>query len=355
MNATPTSKSAQAKEIIKRSLAKGEWQDYLPSERALANELMISRACLRQALETLTLEGYIAQSEQSKRRKVLKQPEIDPIHSHVIFLTSRPETEATVPSLIQIAELRNNLSKSDQKLSVVAPAFYSHQNVTDATMKKFVATYPDSRWVLHQCPEHVQRWFDKQSIPAIISGSRFGGVQLPVIDVDLKSACRHATGILIAKGHRRLGLIRFRTQLAGDDLAQEGMTEAIAGSTCSEEIQRPSIIEHNFHSENLASSLNKIYTAPAPPTALIAVNDHHFISTFTYLMSKGIRIPEDVSIICLADNPELKHFHPQPTYYSCGKKRIQAISKHLHAPTLHTKTLVSPEIIHGKSVAAVAE
>ena len=355
MHSTPTSKSAQAKEIIKEALANGEWSNFLPSERTLASELMISRACLRQALETLTLEGYIGQSKQSKRREILKQPQTNPTQSRIVFLTSRAESEATVPTLIQIAELRNHLTKVDQKLIVLAPSFYNQKNVTDATIQKFVDNYPQVRWVLHQCPEHVQRWFNKQRLNAIILGSRFEGIQIPIIDVDLKSACRHATGLLISKGHRHIGMIRFRTQLAGDEHALEGLHAAISGSRHSAEMQPITMISHNFHSDNLVNSLEKVYSSPNPPTALIAVNDHHFISTFTYLMSRGLRIPQDVSIICLADNPELKHFHPSPVYYSSGTKRTQAIAKHLQSPNLNTNTLVLPEIIQGKSISVIGE
>jgi len=356
MKSTPASKATQAADIIKEAIAAGEWKHDLPSERTLASELRISRSCLRQALKNLTDEGIVTQATQSRRRKILKLPssKIDSPAQQVIFLTPKLELEATIPTLIQIAELRNILGKSGHTVTTLSPTFYNHQHVKGSSLRKFTDNYPGAKWVLHQSPQHVQRWFDQESIPAVILGSRFPDISIPNIDVDLQSACRHATGHLLAQGHHRLGLIRFRTHLAGDDFALQGMTEAIAANPQHNTIPAPTIIEHNFHSDNLATTLNNLYSTPTPPTALIAVNDHHFISTFTHLMHRGLRIPEDVSMICLTDNPELKHFQPLPTYYSSGQQRIKAIARHLLNPSVKSSILVVPEMIQGKSVAKKA-
>lgn len=355
MNKTPTSKSAQATDIIKSALAKGTWHKFLPSERSLASELMISRACLRQALHVLTLEGYISKAEQSKRRKILKTPKVQSPRHQVVFLTSCKETEATIPTLIQIAELRSLLAKNKQQLTVVAPPFFQHENVTDRTLQSFIELYPDAHWILHQSPNHIQQWFSKQSLNAVVLGSRFPGITLPSIDTDLKSASRHAAGLLLAKGHTRIGLIRFRTKLAGDDFALEGINEAIQAyeHTHSTNVPYPIVIGHNFHSENLTTTLDRAYSSSTPPTALISVNDHHMVTAYTHLMNRGLSIPDDVSLISLTPNPQFKNFQPMPTHYSCGSQHVQAIVKHLAHPIPNFTKLILPEIIHGKTVSSL--
>ena len=100
MHSIPTSKVAQAVSIIRKAIADGEWTEYLPGERTLARDLMISRACLRQALETLTQDGVLAPVERSKRRTIARRPGKKSLNKikKVVFFTPEPAHKA--PSLV---------------------------------------------------------------------------------------------------------------------------------------------------------------------------------------------------------------------------------------------------------------
>ena len=356
MQNIPTSKVAQAVSIIRKAIADGEWTEYLPGERTLARDLMISRACLRQALEALTQDGVLAPVERSKRRTIARRPGKKSLNKikKVVFFTPEPAHKAASLVLEQIAQLRYHLSKANMTVELLSSPVFKQSQASDATMQQLLREHPQAHWILHQCPEHIQKWFANQPIRATVFGSPFPSVSLPNIDIDFQSASRHATGQLLAKGHKRIAMIRFRSHLAGDDLAINGMYEAIQ-SHQGEVLPEPVILSHNFHVERLTVGLDKLYSSPHPPTGLIVLNHHHFVTTFSHLMFRGIRIPLDVSIISLSHDAVLERLSPTPMTYSVGDRLIRDLAQMIMNPTTSgaaKSSLLIPEAVPGKTLAA---
>jgi len=354
MKKIPTTKVAQAVEIIRETIGSGEWSTYIPSERTLARDLMISRASLRQALDNLTQEGILAPVERSKRRKISKQPQTKKLSTtkRVVFLTPELAHKATPLVLEQIAKLRYYLSNANITVDVISSPVFRQTQSSSKTLLKLVTQYPDAHWVLHQCPVHIQEWFAKDSVSATVLGSLFHEIKLPNVDVDFQSACRHAAGTLIAKGHKRIGLIRCRSNLAGDELATVGMTEAIQ-SHHGESLPDPVILSHDFHVDRLTVDLNRLFTSSKYPTGVIVLNHHHFVTAYSCLMSMGIRIPNDVSMIALSHDAFLDRLSPLPVCYTVGDQLIYELARLILNPSSGNSTkstLLIPEAIPGETV-----
>lgn len=356
MQGIPTSKATQSANIIRDAILRGEWTQYLPGERTLAKELMISRACLRQALEILTTEKVLGPVEKSKRRTILLQSSPEKSTSKVIFFSPEPAHRATPMVLEQIAQLRYYLAKEDQSVEHLSSAVFKNPQTSDQTMQQLTSVYPHAHWILHQCPEHVQRWFSKQEIKSTVLGSVFPGIHLPNVDIDFYSACRHATGHLLAQGHQNICLIRFRSKLAGDAMAGKGMDDAIQAHQGSGDIRHQEL-SHNFHVERLTTALDQLCASSQRPSAIVVVNVHHFITTFSHLMSRGIRIPEDISLISLSYDKVLDCFSPLPMRYTVKDKLIRTLAQKIinpPSPSSDTETqhsVLIPEMVAGRTVA----
>ena len=159
---------------------------------------------------------------------------------------------------------------------------------------------------------------------------------------------------LIAKGHRQIGLIRFRSHLAGDDLALRGMNQAIQ-SHRGDPLPTPIVLSHNFHVERLTLALDKLYSSSLPPSALVVLNHHHFVTAFSHLMSRGIRIPGNVSIISLSHDTLLDRLSPAPVYYTVGERLIRDLTRLILNPTKgksSKSSLLMPEVMPGKTVSS---
>ncbi|NWK54765.1 substrate-binding domain-containing protein [Verrucomicrobiaceae bacterium N1E253] len=353
MQGIPTSKATQTAQIIRESIQRGEWVEFLPGERTLAKELMISRACLRQALAILTQEKVLAPVEKSKRRSIRQQSDVPKQSDKVVFFTPEPAHRAAPIVLEQVAQLRHYLSKENKTVEWLSSPVFRNPQTTDLTIQQITSSHPHAHWILHQSPQHIQQWFAQSDIRCSVFGSLFPAVSLPCIDIDFYSASRHATGHLLAKGHQRIGLIRFRSQLAGDNLAMQGMLDAIHAHG-GDAIPPPVELSHNFHTERLTSALDQLYASSRRPSALIIVNHHHFITSFTHLISRGLQVPKDVSLISLSHDSILDCFSPLPTCYSVGNRLIRNLAQMIINPASQTKpALLIPELRSGKTVSLI--
>ena len=59
---------AQSVESLRLGIAGGQWEGHLPPERALCEELEISRSTLRRAMLKIEEEGLIDSGRSGKRR-----------------------------------------------------------------------------------------------------------------------------------------------------------------------------------------------------------------------------------------------------------------------------------------------
>lgn len=368
MASIPISKVEQTVSIIRKAIQQGEWEGHLPSERMLSSELMVSRGCLRLALDSLSDMGVIAKAEPYKRRRILSKPskargrKIE----KVIFFSPEPAHKASPSVLVQVAALRGLLIKSGLMLEMVSSPVFQQATPSHKKLEQLVKDHPRAVWILHQSNAKIQEWFSEHhasvshsdGVSAIVFGSSFPSVNLPFVDFDMQGACRHAAGVLLAKGHRKICLLRFRSSLAGDDLAEAGMQEALSahtgGADDTSKVLPPVVLKHNFHVERLGVLLDQTFSSSTPPTALIVINPHHFLASYTHLQSRGLKVPENVSMVCLTNDVLLDYIRPRPVSYSVDNRLIQKLAKMVMSISAGRKDmknqLIEPEMVSGHSL-----
>jgi LacI family transcriptional regulator len=352
------SKSGQLAEMLRGRISAGEWVKSLPSERVLAKEFLVSRSCLRSALEILSNDKVIGESRQSLPREILSRS-ITPVRRtrEIRLATSVADITKSPHLLFQLTTLRKLLAPANLLVEKATVPGYNATDDPSRGLQRMVEAAPDRIWVLHLAAEKVQRWFAENKIPCLVFGSTFAGIDLPKIDIDFRGAGRHAAGRLLSLGHRRIGVMMSRTILAGDEYLLAGINDALqshlddAGM-----IPEPLVLRHDFHVERLASTLDKTFSRLDRPTALIIHNEHHLLTTVTHLMSRGIRIPEDVSVISLVNDSALERLSPAIDRYCVGDRLIEALARgvmSLYANESRAlKRSILPEPIPGRSVAS---
>jgi len=346
----PQNKSAQAAAHIKASILSGNYSSYLPSERHLAEKLLISRNCVREALQILTREGVLKAPSGSRRRQILLNPATPQPNTprRCIVITPTPEHQSTDYFLGQLARLRHLLSTAHITVDVQSPEAFRHSSV-ETSLKSVTASNPNVIWLLHQCPLPIQQWFQDQQLPTIIFGSRFPEISLPAVDCDHQATARHATSMLLRQGHRHVGIVLPQTTLAGSYSAECGFNEALDASPHS--VTR-TILRHDANVPDLTHALDQTFRRDNRPTALIVHNNHHFLTVFTHLPAIGVRIPHDVSLVSMAYSSSYERLSPRPAFYSTGtqlmRKLASAIANANQGPREYPPLI--PEYTAGESV-----
>jgi len=136
----------------------------------------------------------------------------------------------------------------------------------------------------------------QKNLPIVACGHPLPDVEIHTVLPDGRAGSYQATKHLIDLGHRRIAKItggkRF-DQVAQDRV--EGFRYALtkAGIKIKEEY----IINADFiNYTNVEEPLEKLFSLPHPPTAIVCASDPIAYSVYDHLTQKGYAIPQDISI-----------------------------------------------------------
>jgi DNA-binding LacI/PurR family transcriptional regulator len=298
----------QVAEHLRQKISDGLWHDALPSEMTLCRELQVSRVTLRAALAMLADEGLVSVSQGSRRRILQSGPKRNQKLRRVMWL-SRVPVEKLSHWLVQVlAELRERLRPRGIVVDVVV-SLRVFSVRPEKALRSLLAEHPHAVWVLPSVPLPAQRWFAQQAgVKAVLAGSRHDSLDMPpCVEEDFAAVGRHAAGLLMARGHRRLALLMPPGGSAGDAQTIAGFREAAAGAEVL-------VCEHDGSKTGLIRRLDALLKGQRP-SALFVAGAGHTLTVLTHLLSRGLRIPQDLSLLSRDHDVMLDHTTPALTCY----------------------------------------
>lgn len=191
-------------------------------------------------------------------------------------------------------------------------------------------------------------------IPFVQIGARLGE-HLPSVIYDQVQGGRLATQHLIDLGHRQIAEISgpLRNHDAYDrhiswtaTLKEQGLSIALSE-------------EGDFSIEGGYQAMNRLLDRGEPFTAVFVANDSMAFGAHTALRQRGLRVPDDISVIGFDDIPEAAHFVPGLTtvrqdFYLLGRLAIEYLVSLIGDPNtpVHQRVL-PPRLIVRESTRAI--
>ncbi|WP_043589526.1 substrate-binding domain-containing protein [Geminisphaera colitermitum] len=330
--------SSQIADRLKTLIVQNTWSEWLPGERSLSQTLQVSHTTLRIALNQLKHEGVI-EARHGIGNRIVAPPAhvavaaapgtgvVDAAAIGSLAAASRarpllsvglimPNVVSTLrPFSLWIDTFRDVLFESGWRLKLYEGAHYYRANPA-STLEKLVRQNTHTCWVLVLSSAAMQRWFETRGIPCVLAGTCHEGIDLPSVDFDHRAISRHAAGVLLRAGHRHLVLLNPQSRLAGDQQTEMGFFEGIRQSPHAE-TATASVVYHDIDAASMEKCLVRIFHAQPPhrPTALIITNPYAYLATFTFLTERGLRVPDDVSLISREDDPFFAYLKPAPSRY----------------------------------------
>jgi DNA-binding LacI/PurR family transcriptional regulator len=320
--------TAQTVAILRAALRAGRWKDVLPGEHTLADELRVSRKTIRVALAGMQKEGLIS-SSQGRRHRLLRPVRASGrAAAHIVgWLGSRPWHGLQPFVIFCIDQVRRRLQDQGRELMFrLEPRATTKRANATSDLERVVLETAASCWVLCRVREETQRWFQQRRIPALVFGSTYPGVDLPSLDLDFRTTCRHAAGVCFRRGHRRVALVLPEPKVAGVMAMERGFREAFDDAPRRRNgkvaAAVPSVVYHDGSVAGICQAVDSLRHAPQRPTALLVVTPRHVLTVITECMRRGIRVPEDMSLISIEFDWFLNDLAIPIAHYEIGLERM---------------------------------
>ena len=340
-------------DILLESIRDGVWDDFLPGERSLCERFQISRLTLRQALKQLVREGVIS-SEQGKQRRILLPGtgrSMGKAQKSVGYLCSIPTLEMPGYASRSLAVMERIFHQSGIDFQIFArPGCYSRS--PGKALKKLVGESNIEYWIVQQSPLEVQAWFQEKGIPAIIAGTTFEGINLPFVDLDNAAVCRHAVGRLIAKKRKNICFLATTPIFAGDIRSENGFMEAIRA----DKSVTGKVVRSNGTPDGIRQKVSTVLGAQRPPDAFLVDKSSHAYTVIGLLMTLGLRVPKDISVICRTESIDFQYMTPTVAHYSRNIPEVagriaELALKLVSGETVRDKGIfLFPDFVPGKSL-----
>jgi len=134
---------------------------------------------------------------------------------------------------------------------------------------------------------------------------------IPAVSAANASGARAAMEHLLSLGHRRIGAITGPRGGKATDDRRRGYFAALAEAGIAPD---PALeVEGNFEVSSGVTAAARLLDLASPPTAIFCFNDNMAIGAMRVARERGIRVPEDLSLIGFDDLDEAAIVHPALT------------------------------------------
>jgi DNA-binding LacI/PurR family transcriptional regulator len=157
--------------------------------------------------------------------------------------------------------------------------------------------------------------------PMVLLGERVGRSGLDHIAVDNVAAARLATTHLVELGRRRIAAIGAQRSASAMTAKQRlrGFRRALADSSLTAHA-----VAHvdDFHRSDGATAMARLLDSGSPPDAVFCFNDTLALGALRTLLSRGVRVPQDMALIGFDDIEDGRFSTPSLSTIAPDKSRI---------------------------------
>jgi hypothetical protein len=291
------SASEQVAEHLRAELLRGVWSGVMPGEDRLVTSLGVGRDTVKLALRHLEQEGLLVGQGPGRRRLIVLPSggqAVAPMRV-VILLGVADDRRADY-----MVDLQHTLVESGHS------AFFHAKTLAELGMdlpriRRLIADSEADAWVVFAGSREVLKWFAAQQTPLFALAGRMEGLSIAGTKPDKVPSYIDATRHLVGLGHRRIALLVKRERR----LPEPGRSER----AFLEELQSHGIHTGPYNLPDWEDSidgfhqiLDSLFTR-TPPTALIIDESAFFFATQQFLLNRGIRVPQDISLLCTDGDP----------------------------------------------------
>ncbi|MFW5745026.1 MAG: LacI family DNA-binding transcriptional regulator [Spirochaetota bacterium] len=202
-------------------------------------------------------------------------------------------------------------------------------------------------WSMPIFEQSHAEFLQSRGIPYVVINNLKHGVKAPFVESDNYTAVRQAVEYLIGMGHRRIGFIGGALHIANMEDRYKGYLQHMAEFDL--EVDRDWVIDDltGVEEHNAIEGTYRLLGRRNLPTALITASESVALGVYRVFATRGIRIPDDVSIVSFDDTRLSELMQPPVTTFrqhlhQMGGRAIDLLMGLIHPadgidPALHVR------------------
>lgn len=312
----------QAAEHLRAEIRAGNLQGRLPGVRLLGAALGLSAPTILAAVHQLTAEGLLLHDGPRRRPRIVPPAapadQRDSKPRKILFLTPTPLAD-TIPVALEILSrlLMARPPWTIRQFSLASGAGKPSRQRWEGLIE---AEQPEQILVFSGRPEQA-RWARNRAIPVIFLGGDPGPEKLPILGLRATEMLAVALDRLLDLGHRRIclpfcghppGFVERQREVFAAKLAERNIPYVPAYHTPASPDESPARLE---------ALATKVFQT-RPPTALLALDWPHLLFLMGFAARRGLRIPEQASIVLLAEDRHIPWLTPRPAHFRYPVQRL---------------------------------
>lgn len=146
-------------------------------------------------------------------------------------------------------------------------------------------------------------------LPCVTIGRPDRPSRFPVVNLDDAAGIFQAVQHLVELGHRDIAHVAGDPVMVHSSRRAETFSQALSAAG----LDGSHIVATDFSAEGGGEATRTLFAARVPPTAVIYANDPMAIAGLGVLQERGIRVPEEVSVVGYDGIEMGRHLHPALT------------------------------------------
>lgn len=313
MRKGPLSRAEQAAEQLKQWLSDGSLGQELPGVETLAVECGVSPVTMRQALRILERDGFISNLGPGRGRTVqMSSQQRAKGRSLQVAMLSSSGRESIDLGYRKLLDLFESELFSMGHRFFILPMTQQDLGYDTSRIIKRVEKEKVDLWVVDSAQAELLRWFASRPQPVFACGGQFldvpgiaatGSFAVPVTMDTVRRLCQlgHRRIVCLKAGSLRKNLPFRRTLFS--TLEEAGIKASNYNLPDWEET-----------AEGLHQLLDSLFQV-SPPTALIVASPVWMQGVLSFLALRGLKTPDDVSLVCERYDPGLAWCRPKITHF----------------------------------------
>ncbi len=300
----------------------------MPGVLRLEEDLGVNRKTVEAGLRLLEKEGFLASQGAGRCRRIVVPESALARRSLRVALLLYETADA---GLNFIVDLRHRLDEGGHTSFIVSRTLCD-LDMDARRLPRLVEETKADAWVVAAGSRDVLQWFAEQRMPSFALFGRRQGLPIAGIGPDKSPAFAAAARQLVELGHRRICMLVRQERRIPEPGGSEN--DFLAELECHGIRSGPyNLPAREEGSEGFQDRLESLFSA-TPPTALIIDGVQLFFTTQLFPMNRGLRVPEDVSLICTDGDshfawcrPSIAHIR-SPYYQSRSRGGQPVIVRH---------------------------